>query len=246
MAPKVIKKGSYKEIIAQGRTAVLPDVYYKELPQELRRVAFTVSGIARVSTVDEILKSLDEAEKNKVDFSDWVEQFNIPEFSALMESRRETVYRTNMTTQYNNGRIQVGLESETLTYLKYQATLDDRTRPNHAANDGVTLPIDDPFWDTNLPPLGYNCRCIVLNLDAKDLAENPLTPKSDLTKAMTPDKGFDGDVKEPESQVTKIFKDKARELPTPLRAAATEYLLEKNKDLTEWWKNAKKDFVKPE
>lgn len=48
------------------------------------------------------------------------------------------------------------------TYLQYRTALDDRVRAEHAALEGVTLPLDDPFWDTAFPPNGWNCRCHVI------------------------------------------------------------------------------------
>jgi hypothetical protein len=39
--------------------------------------------------------------------------------------------------------------------------LDDRTRPQHAALDGLILPASHEFWDEHYPPWGFNCRCTV-------------------------------------------------------------------------------------
>lgn len=46
-------------------------------------------------------------------------------------------------------------------WLQYRTTGDDRVREEHAALDGVTLPSSDPFWNSYLPPNGWNCRCDV-------------------------------------------------------------------------------------
>jgi SPP1 gp7 family putative phage head morphogenesis protein len=47
-------------------------------------------------------------------------------------------------------------------YLQYRTAGDDKVRPEHAALNGVTLPMSDPFWDEYYPPNGWNCRCNVV------------------------------------------------------------------------------------
>lgn len=44
-------------------------------------------------------------------------------------------------------------------YLQYRTARDERVRSSHRPLDRITLPIDDPFWDEYTPPLGWNCRC---------------------------------------------------------------------------------------
>lgn len=43
--------------------------------------------------------------------------------------------------------------------LTYQTQGDDRVRPEHQRLDGITRPVDDSFWDINMPPNGWRCRC---------------------------------------------------------------------------------------
>lgn len=45
--------------------------------------------------------------------------------------------------------------------------------PEHAALHGVTLPIDDPFWEQFTPPNGWNCRCSVVQVRK---SKYPVTP----------------------------------------------------------------------
>jgi hypothetical protein len=51
--------------------------------------------------------------------------------------------------------------AEDLPYWQYNAVLDDRTRPSHAALDGLIYPADHEFWNEHYPPWGFNCRCNV-------------------------------------------------------------------------------------
>ena len=48
--------------------------------------------------------------------------------------------------------------------LQYRTAGDDRVREEHAALAGVTLPPDDAFWDSFMPPNGWNCRCTVIQV----------------------------------------------------------------------------------
>ncbi len=53
-------------------------------------------------------------------------------------------------------------------YLKYSTAHDERVRPAHKKLDGITLPVDDPFWDKYYPPNGWGCRCNVVSVRKKD------------------------------------------------------------------------------
>ncbi len=48
--------------------------------------------------------------------------------------------------------------------LQYRTAGDSRVREEHAALDGITLPPSDPFWDSYLPPNGWNCRCTTVQV----------------------------------------------------------------------------------
>ncbi len=48
--------------------------------------------------------------------------------------------------------------------LQYRTAADERVREEHAALHNTTLPLNDPFWDTYYPPLGWNCRCTVVQV----------------------------------------------------------------------------------
>lgn len=69
---------------------------------------------------------------------------------------------------------------------EYATVGDDRVREDHAVLDGFTAPKDDPAWDTRLPPNGWNCRCIVIEIYEGD--EDLFTGQSPGADA---DPGFD-------------------------------------------------------
>jgi len=79
----------------------------------------------------------------------------------------ENIFRTQAQVAYSAGRWN-GLQDqdiqEILWGFKYVTVGDDRVRPTHRAMDGVTLPKDDPWWRSNMPPNGYSCRCSALEI----------------------------------------------------------------------------------
>lgn len=53
-------------------------------------------------------------------------------------------------------------------YLQYRTASDDRVRETHRALHGTTLPTSDEFWDSFLPPNGWNCRCTTVQVRKED------------------------------------------------------------------------------
>lgn len=68
--------------------------------------------------------------------------------------------------------------------LRYETAGDERVRQSHQALDGVTKPVNDPFWNTHAPPLGWGCRCKLIQTD------DPATGEPDLGDLKIA-KGFD-------------------------------------------------------
>jgi SPP1 gp7 family putative phage head morphogenesis protein len=68
--------------------------------------------------------------------------------------------------------------------LEWRTAGDSDVRAEHAALDGLTLPIDDAFWNSHTPPLGFGCRCELIQTDKK-------AAKTEGYDKTTAPKGFD-------------------------------------------------------
>ena len=82
----------------------------------------------------------------------------------------------------------VDFEQHPDALLEYRTMEDGRVRPEHAALDKITRPVDDTFWKTYYPPNGWNCRCTVIRLNDGKKTSTKLTNQA--MAAVTPQKGF--------------------------------------------------------
>jgi SPP1 gp7 family putative phage head morphogenesis protein len=139
---------------------------FRDLTGEARSAAFTVGGIYREDVLgafkDEIAKSLADGTSQREVIKKFRGILDGAGHKELGAFHLETIFRTNMQMAYGVGRRR-SLEdvAADLPLWQYNAVLDDRTRPAHAALDGLILPANHPFWDEHYPPWGFNCRCSV-------------------------------------------------------------------------------------
>ena len=95
----------------------------------------------------------------------------------IFDKYNETWLKTEFETVIANARSadqwkEIQRDKDVLPLLKYQTAGDDRVRPLHASWDGIVKPVDDPFWDTRMPPNDFRCRCIAIQLSE---GEEPIT-----------------------------------------------------------------------
>lgn len=76
--------------------------------------------------------------------------------------RQATIANAQSAAQW----IDIQDTKETLPLLQYRTAGDERVRPEHAAWEGITRPANDPFWDSHMPPNGFSCRCIVVQVES--------------------------------------------------------------------------------
>lgn len=161
----------------KNRVAV-PDYYFDQLPKDIRALAFTVSNLETLRQIEMVKRSLENAMADGESFSSWRDNLDTDVLGMLSEARLETVYRTNINSVYNQSTRFNAMTSGVTQYLMYSAVGDERTRPEHAALDGVTKRADSAFWDKYTPPLGYNCRCGTIPVTKEDAEEIGISRKS--------------------------------------------------------------------
>lgn len=218
---------------AQLRGVVLPDVYYGELQGLARQLAFSIAGIASLDQLQAVKDSLSDYMDKGGSFNAWKKQsaqLNL----ELPAHRLDNIWRTNLQGNYMRGKWeQFQRNADTRPYLLYDAINDSRVRPSHLAHDGTIRRVNDAFWKTHSPPLGYRCRCSLISLTEEQAQArsrpNPdgegtglyKTPQLEGGIPAEPDKGWDYNPFEDRMQ----WAEKALERFDPkLRAVGEKYL----------------------
>jgi SPP1 gp7 family putative phage head morphogenesis protein len=115
------------------------------------------------------LKSIAEFRKDILSIN---ENYNVTYLEAEYQQAVAASQMAGNWVEYENSK-------DVLPNLTYHTAGDDHVRPEHAVLDGITLPIDDPFWNTHYPPNDWGCRCDVVQNDNQTTAkENVPDPKT--------------------------------------------------------------------
>lgn len=158
------------------------------LRQRLKESDWMFSGMKTFHELNEAFPSLLDDQGKRKPF----EQF-------LNDVRRidETYNRNYLRAEYNfaQGSAEMAARWEDFGkdeddyYLQYRTAGDNNVRPEHAALNGVTLPMSDKFWKTYYPPNGWNCRCTVVQvLKERYKATDPEEAMSRGAEVMTNEK----------------------------------------------------------
>jgi uncharacterized protein with gpF-like domain len=152
---------------------------WRELGGEEYARAFTVAGTAGYDIVRDLqaglLEVLAEPGATEQDFVDRVfpilrqKGWLADRSNAQVATRLLLIYDTNLRTSQAVGRWnRIQKTKAALPYLYSYTAQDDRVRHppksdhDHRAFEGILLPVDHPFWLRYFPPLGFRCRCQVV------------------------------------------------------------------------------------
>ena len=142
-----------------------------EVPQEMRdyleKDVFIFSGLKTHTQLTEARSYLKDESGNIVPYDRFEqkilklnEQYNRhyleAEYQFAVHSAQSAANWANL--QENTSRY----------WLEYRTAGDERVRANHAVLNGICLPKDDDFWTEYYPPNGWRCRCIAVEVLARE------------------------------------------------------------------------------
>jgi SPP1 gp7 family putative phage head morphogenesis protein len=162
---------------------------YLDLWQEEHALQFTVSRLTNLDIMGALRDGITASVQGDLSRKDWMKNAKEMLAKAGWWGEREVldpVTGETVTTRFNPHRLNTIFNTNTRQayaagsweraernkrshpYLRYVTKNDGRVRDSHLVWHNVTLPVDDPFWDTHAPLNGYNDRCSLDSMSQAD------------------------------------------------------------------------------
>jgi SPP1 gp7 family putative phage head morphogenesis protein len=138
---------------------------FEKLEKKIRKHAFTVAKTDSEWLISKMKDSIQTALAEGIPTADWLagidSVFESAGMTKLNDYHLRTIFRTNMQTALNEGKMAIIQQADTEEFplLEFVAIEDDRVRGSHLKLDGYRAPKNDAVWQSLTPPLDYNCRC---------------------------------------------------------------------------------------
>lgn len=173
----------------QGRQQVATTFDAHALWQDEHSRAFTVSRLARADLLQALQGSLAKSVDGDLTRRDWIrstekllqgagwwgtKEVIDPRTGEVKKTRfdharLQLIFDTNVRQAQSAGQWQRMLRNKrTHPFARYSTMDDGRVRPQHAAWNNVTLPLDHPWWSMHRPPNGWRCRCRVVGVSRRE------------------------------------------------------------------------------
>jgi SPP1 gp7 family putative phage head morphogenesis protein len=190
---------------------IFPSDVFDALADEMKGQAGRLVDVWHTGFVEKVYGSLFDAMASGATLSDW-----IPEAQKLLDlfgaddavrifsgekwspNYADLVFRNAHSAAMAGGRYAEMFSREwtrIAPYWLYDAVDDTRTRPTHAALDGLVFRKDDTAARRLLPPSAHRCRCLALEYTQRDVDEGKhrITGAGSLSADVLPPRGWDAD-----------------------------------------------------
>lgn len=190
----LFKNSEYQALVnetAELFTTAIPHEVPKEMRTYLEQDVFVFSALkthAQLSEVRSYLKDENGNIRPYHDFEQKVLAINKQYNKNYLEAEYEfAVHSSQSAAKWANLQ-----EDESRYWLEYRTAGDDRVREAHTAIRGTVLPKSDPFWQEFYPPNGWRCRCVAVEVLARDYTKSQSSEAINKGKQATTQIGKNG------------------------------------------------------
>ena len=157
----------------------------KILLEKLRTNIYTFSAFRDYSIVSDMARFLFDSKGNLRTFADF-KRDALQIHKAYNELWLQAEYNTTVASGQAAAKwVTIIADREQFPLLTYKTQGDNNVRDAHRKLNGITLPIEHPFWNTHYPPNAWQCRCFVTQRNA-DAEQTPSEKVTDIPNPPSP------------------------------------------------------------
>lgn len=174
----------------ERRSQLQPSFRWQDVWAEEHGRAFAVAGVLRLDVLQIFKDEVDAALRDGRSLGDFAKAImprltakgfwgdvevtdpttGETRFTRFDHRRLQLIFDMNLRQSYSAGQwAAIERNKVRQPFVTYLTMRDERVRASHRPWDGVTLPVEDPWWDSHTPPCGWRCRCRVTAGSAKDV-----------------------------------------------------------------------------
>ena len=146
--------------------------------------AFVIAGAIKRDLLADLRGAVEKSIANGTTLEQFRKDFDLVvgkhgwQYQGERGWRTNVIWETNLRQSYNAGREAQMADPELRKrrpYGIYRHGDSAHPRPMHLAWNGITLPLDDPWWSTHTPQNGWGCKCKKFMASARDIERQGLT-----------------------------------------------------------------------
>ncbi len=168
-----------------ARGVITPEEF-AQLSNEARSRAFTATRMSSAVLIQRCRDLLASSLQNGSAYQDFAQGIRDESLTLGIEPSSpaylETVFRTNIAAAYGAGRLSQIRSPAVIAarpFVQFRATMDSRTRDEHADLNGMVFR-QSSDWTKFAPPLDFNCRCVCVSRRADQVNEGQVTDPSTI------------------------------------------------------------------
>lgn len=173
------------------RKTLRPGFSWLDVWLEEHAYSFTVAKATEVELLTAFRNSISDAIKSGQGFENWKKEiakdlvrlgWNKPRMvkdptgeqpdrmvNFASDRRLKLIFWSNLNSARSAGQWERAQRTKkALPYILYVRTTSGDPRPEHLAWVGVILPVDHPFWRSHWPPNGWQCKCQIRQISARE------------------------------------------------------------------------------
>ncbi|MEG1087764.1 MAG: phage minor head protein, partial [Cetobacterium sp.] len=151
----------------------------EQITDEIRTNSFWLKKSLDLEVTERVFKTFKKSLENGGTFEEWIDDSaEILSKAGLLNNPYylETVYRTNMLSQYSIGNYAQQMEvTKQYPYWQYLSIIDNSTSDICNKFHKKIYKWDDAFWASYYPPNHFRCRSLVISLAKDEIGEQPIS-----------------------------------------------------------------------